>query len=74
MSVILIDIDHFKLVNDRLGHAVGDAVLVQLSALLSAQLRGSDRIGRWGGEESKGAGCNRVCVAEPALSPNVSSA
>jgi diguanylate cyclase (GGDEF)-like protein len=51
LSVVLIDVDHFKQINDGLGHAAGDAVLVELSALISAQLRGSDQIGRWGGEE-----------------------
>lgn len=51
MSVILMDVDHFKAINDQKGHAAGDQVLVSLSALLAAQLRGSDRVGRWGGEE-----------------------
>ncbi|WP_374567709.1 GGDEF domain-containing protein [Ideonella sp.] len=51
MSVILIDVDHFKQINDRAGHAAGDEVLVTLSSLLGAQLRGSDRLARWGGEE-----------------------
>jgi diguanylate cyclase (GGDEF)-like protein len=51
MSVILLDIDHFKSINDTFGHDVGDAVLVQISALLQQQLRASDMLGRWGGEE-----------------------
>lgn len=51
MSVILLDADHFKQINDRAGHAAGDQVLIKLSALLRGQLRGSDRIARWGGEE-----------------------
>lgn len=51
MSAILMDVDHFKSINDQKGHAAGDQVLVALSALLAAQLRGSDRVGRWGGEE-----------------------
>ena len=51
LSVMLIDIDHFKRINDRHGHAAGDAVLVQLAQLLRAELRSSDLVGRWGGEE-----------------------
>lgn len=48
---IMIDIDHFKSVNDRFGHAVGDRVIVSLSQLLLQRLRKSDAIGRYGGEE-----------------------
>jgi diguanylate cyclase (GGDEF)-like protein len=48
---VLIDLDHFKSVNDRYGHPVGDRVLVALSALLRRRLRASDMIGRLGGEE-----------------------
>ena len=51
MSVILIDVDHFKQINDAGGHALGDQVLVGLAGRLQAQLRLSDRLGRWGGEE-----------------------
>jgi len=51
VSVALIDVDHFKRVNDRYGHAAGDRVLVQLGHRLAADLRASDRLGRWGGEE-----------------------
>lgn len=50
-SIILIDIDYFKKVNDRYGHSVGDEVLVELSNLLIANLRKVDLLGRWGGEE-----------------------
>jgi len=50
-SVILFDIDHFKLVNDRHSHAVGDDVLLQLARRCSAILRRSDILGRYGGEE-----------------------
>lgn len=50
-SFILIDLDHFKAVNDRHGHPVGDRVLTALSALLRRRLRGSDLLGRLGGEE-----------------------
>lgn len=50
-SVALMDIDHFKPVNDEHGHAVGDQVLQQLAKLLSSQLRGRDFAARIGGEE-----------------------
>lgn len=50
-SLILIDIDDFKLVNDRHGHAVGDDVLVDMVNLLKSNIRDSDIIARWGGEE-----------------------
>lgn len=50
-SVLLMDIDLFKRVNDLHGHAVGDEVLRRLSALMQKTLRGSDLFGRWGGEE-----------------------
>lgn len=47
----LLDIDHFKSVNDRLGHAVGDQVLVEVARRLRAATREPDRVLRWGGEE-----------------------
>jgi diguanylate cyclase (GGDEF)-like protein len=48
---VMLDLDHFKSVNDRFGHPVGDRVLASLSALLRRRLRQSDTIGRYGGEE-----------------------
>jgi diguanylate cyclase (GGDEF)-like protein len=48
---LMLDIDHFKLVNDAHGHAVGDQVLVQLGAVLRTTCRDSDVVIRWGGEE-----------------------
>ena len=51
MHLVLIDIDHFKLVNDRYGHAAGDAVLRLFAQTLQQALRASDFAGRWGGEE-----------------------
>jgi diguanylate cyclase (GGDEF)-like protein len=51
VGVFFIDIDHFKQINDEFGHAVGDGVLTQLAARLSASLRGSDTLGRLSGDE-----------------------
>lgn len=50
-SLIVIDIDRFKLVNDQHGHQIGDSVLVKLSRTLQHSIRETDLIGRWGGEE-----------------------
>jgi diguanylate cyclase len=50
-SVCLIDLDHFKSVNDTFGHAAGDALLRELPKLATAVLRSLDIAGRWGGEE-----------------------
>jgi diguanylate cyclase (GGDEF)-like protein len=49
--VLLLDVDHFKSINDKHGHAGGDQVLAAVSALLRKQLRTSDLSARWGGEE-----------------------
>jgi diguanylate cyclase (GGDEF)-like protein len=49
--VLLADLDHFKTINDTLGHQAGDAVLATVSHRLSAALRESDKLVRWGGEE-----------------------
>jgi diguanylate cyclase (GGDEF)-like protein len=50
-AVILIDIDHFKRVNDTHGHPAGDAVLRAVAQTLAQGVRASDDVGRWGGEE-----------------------
>jgi diguanylate cyclase (GGDEF)-like protein len=50
-SLAIIDLDHFKQVNDAYGHAGGDAVLVKVGALLSATVRDGDVVARYGGEE-----------------------
>ncbi|MDI1462635.1 diguanylate cyclase [Catellatospora sp. KI3] len=51
LSVILLDLDHFKEVNDTYGHATGDAVLAEVARLLRRSVRGGDLICRYGGEE-----------------------
>ena len=51
LSVVMIDIDHFKVVNDRYGHPTGDQVLVKLSELCSKNIRDCDVFARFGGEE-----------------------
>ncbi len=51
LALALLDIDHFKRVNDRFGHAVGDRVLREFAGLLRQQVRGADLLARWGGEE-----------------------
>lgn len=50
-SIILIDIDFFKKVNDKYGHKIGDNVLVELAQVLKNNIRNLDVLGRWGGEE-----------------------
>jgi diguanylate cyclase (GGDEF)-like protein/PAS domain S-box-containing protein len=51
VGIVFIDIDHFKRVNDVHGHEIGDAALRMVAATLNHNLRNSDVIGRWGGEE-----------------------
>ena len=50
-AVVMLDMDHFKSINDRLGHAVGDLALKHAAALLTGALRKVDSLGRFGGEE-----------------------
>ncbi|MEJ3652361.1 GGDEF domain-containing protein [Actinomycetes bacterium KLBMP 9759] len=50
-AVLVLDLDHFKLVNDRHGHLVGDTVLAAVAAAVRAEVRDDDLVGRFGGEE-----------------------
>jgi diguanylate cyclase (GGDEF)-like protein len=51
LSLVMLDLDRFKLVNDAHGHAAGDAVLRRMGEYLRREFRGNDVVGRWGGEE-----------------------
>ena len=51
LSIIMMDIDHFKSINDTYGHAIGDEVLIEIATILKAYTRKTDTVGRWGGEE-----------------------
>ncbi len=50
-ALAMIDVDHFKAINDTYGHALGDQVLRHVAQVLTAAVRASDDVGRWGGEE-----------------------
>lgn len=50
-SVVLLDVDAFKIINDTYGHNIGDKVLIEIGKILKDNIRKSDTVGRWGGEE-----------------------
>lgn len=50
-GIVMIDVDHFKRVNDQYGHPTGDAVLIEIADILRTNTRSVDVVGRWGGEE-----------------------
>ena len=60
LSCIMVDLDHFKRVNDNFGHAVGDEVIIMLAEVLKASTRKEDLVGRYGGEE--------FCLVLPGMS------
>jgi diguanylate cyclase (GGDEF)-like protein len=68
MCLVLVDLDHFKRINDAHGHAAGDTVLRRFAALARTGLRGTDLLARWGGEEfllmlgATGAESGAACV------------
>lgn len=75
LSIALLDLDRFKEVNDELGHAAGDKVLVAFAQLAGKLVRGADCLGRWGGEEfiivmpeadqlAARVACERLCAAQ----------
>jgi len=51
LSILMVDIDHFKSVNDKYGHLAGDSVLRGVAAIMQKRLRPTDKLGRYGGEE-----------------------
>jgi diguanylate cyclase (GGDEF)-like protein len=51
LTIAMADLDYFKMVNDRFGHLAGDSLLRRIAQVVAGSLRGSDRIGRYGGEE-----------------------
>ncbi|WP_338123797.1 diguanylate cyclase [Xanthomonas bonasiae] len=65
LAVAMIDLDHFKQINDQHGHLIGDAVLARVGRRMNANLRGADLIGRYGGEE--------LLAVLPGLSPPAQS-
>jgi diguanylate cyclase (GGDEF)-like protein len=77
-SLLLLDLDHFKLINDQYGHAAGDKALVQLAELMRRHTRSSDRVFRYGGEEfaviATGAGLNAAASLAEGLRAAVASA
>ena len=65
-AAMLLDIDHFKSINDRFGHAVGDSVLQEVAKRIGGSIRGGDVLARYGGEEFiiflPGAGVQKACI------------
>ncbi|MHB8880485.1 MAG: sensor domain-containing diguanylate cyclase [Thermodesulfovibrionales bacterium] len=74
LSLILFDIDHFKAVNDTYGHAVGDKVLKTVSAVVAEHIRGSDILGRVGGEEFAVLAAETTLESAVALAEKIRSA
>ena len=51
LSLLIFDIDHFKLINDTFGHQAGDIILIEIATLISSKIKNTDVFARWGGEE-----------------------
>jgi diguanylate cyclase (GGDEF)-like protein len=51
LSIVFIDVDHFKMINDTMGHKTGDRVLREVAAFLLRHIREADYVFRWGGDE-----------------------
>ena len=69
LSILMFDADYFKCINDSVGHAAGDRVLVEITRTVAAQLRAADELARYGGDEfvillSKTSGRDALAVAE----------
>jgi diguanylate cyclase (GGDEF)-like protein len=69
LALMMVDVDHFKKINDTYGHSVGDSVLIHIARLMNSSIRASDWLGRYGGEEflvvaSESPGNDAIRVAE----------
>lgn len=69
LALLMVDVDHFKKINDTYGHSVGDSVLIHVARLMNSSIRVSDWLGRYGGEEflviaSDSPGSDAIRVAE----------
>jgi diguanylate cyclase (GGDEF)-like protein len=77
LAIVMVDIDHFKSVNDSHSHGIGDLALQRVAAVLGAGLRGLDCVGRWGGEEfamlMPHTGLTAACAATERLRCEVES-
>lgn len=71
ISIVMVDLDHFKSINDQYGHAAGDAVLVQVAKVLKELVRKPDLVIRWGGEEFVILALDSERVAPPLISVRI---
>lgn len=73
LAVLMLDLDHFKRVNDELGHQAGDQVLIEIGSLFDRELRDSDILARYGGEEFLIIATNTAPTAAAALAERLRS-